>query len=90
LEQSDTATRGDKMPPQQSNSVAEPGSTKDPAGTGAAFFSRGVAALQAKRAAEAVDLLKKAISVRRARPIYHFKLGQALQAAGRLDEAAEA
>ena len=90
MEQSDTATRSDKTPAQQSDSVAEPGGANDLASTGAALFSRGVAALQAKRAVEAVELLNKAISVRRARPLYHFKLGQALQAAGRLDEAAEA
>ncbi len=90
MEQSDTATRSDKTPAQQSDSVAEPGGANDLASTGAALFSRGVAALQAKQAVEAVELLKKAISVRRARPLYHFKLGQALQAAGRLDEAAEA
>ncbi len=57
---------------------------------GAGLFSRGVTALREKRAVEAVELLEKAISVRRARPLYHFKLGQALQAAGRLDDAAEA
>ena len=90
MEQPDTATRRDEKPAQQSSGAAPPGGAKDAIGPGATLFSRGVAALRAKRAVEAVELLKKAISVRRARPLYHFKLGQALQAAGRLDEAAEA
>ena len=90
MEPSDTDTRSDKTPASQSSSAAQPSGAKDVVSAGAALFSRGVAALRAKRAVEAVDLLKQAISVRRARPLYHFKLGQALQAAGRHDEAAEA
>ena len=84
-----TAQSG-KTPAQQSSGTSEPDGAKNAVSTGAALFFRGVTALQAKRADEAVDLLKKAISVRRARPLYYFKLGQALQAARRLDEAAEA
>ena len=90
MEQLDIANRSDKTPAQPSSSGAETGSASEPVGPGAAFFFRGIDALRAKRAVEAVDLLKKAISVRRARPLYHYKLGQALQAAGRPDEAAEA
>ena len=82
MEQSDTTTRNDNTPAQQARGAAEPDGANDVIGTGAALFSRGVAALRAKRAVEAVELLNKAISVRRARPLYHFKLGQALQAAG--------
>ncbi len=80
----------DNAPAQQSSSTAERGSANDVTNTGAELFFRGVAALRAEQAVEAIDLLNKAISVRRARPLYHFNLGQALRAAGRLDDAAEA
>ena len=90
MEQSNAAARGGETPAQQSSGAAKPSSASDLGNIGVDLFSRALAALRAERADEAVELLKKAISVRRARPLYHFKLGQALQAAGRLDEAAEA
>ena len=89
MEQSKAAAGTGESPAEQSSNAPEPGGAKDVISTGAALFIRGVTALQAKRADEAADLLTKAISVRRARPLYHFKLGQALQAAGRIDEAAK-
>lgn len=54
------------------------------------LFARGVTALSKKQIAEAVTLFEEAISIRRARPLYHFKLGQAQQAAGNAEQAAEA
>ena len=71
-------------------SKPEPSGADDSIRTGVAFFSRGVDALQANQPDEAIGLLKTAISIRRARPLYYFKLGQALVATERFDEAAEA
>ena len=70
--------------------MPEPSGADDSVRTGVTFFARGVNALQANQPDEAIRLLKTAISIRRARPLYYLKLGQALVTTGRFDEAAEA
>ena len=54
------------------------------------LFSRGVDALRRNQAAEAATLFEEAISIRRARPLYHFKLAHAYQVTRDIEQAAKA